>query len=189
MTGSPSSAPRRTEISGPSGHVLPKRLEPPREQHALTPASSAGRYTRMSSSPEMSQKPSRGTRPWVSPNVPECLRQREQWQWLALRNGSVISKRTAPQRQLPCSGSTMAWVYADRREPDGQPDRGTGALLRRGAGADERPRDLRRPPPGGGRRPPAEGARRPAQARPGVALDERRSRGRARGFGASRPGP
>ena len=49
--------------------------------------------------------------PTVEPNAPECLRQREQWQWIARVNGSVTSKRTPPQRQLPPTVSAMAPVY------------------------------------------------------------------------------
>src|ERR671915_1703275 len=104
MLGSPSSAPRRIEISSPSGHHAPKRLEPHTEQNAFT-APPSGRYVRISSSPWSNSKPLRATRACVNPNVPECLRQREQWQWLARRNGIVTRKRTPPQRQPPEIGS------------------------------------------------------------------------------------
>jgi hypothetical protein len=74
----------------------------------------------MSSSPCTSRKPSRGTRPCVSPNVPECLRQREQWQWFARRNGDVSSKRTPPQRQPPVSGSSRdaSGPFLSARRPE-----------------------------------------------------------------------
>src|SRR4051794_30712984 len=58
----------------------------------------------MLSSPASRRNPSRGTRPWADAGLPECLRQREQWQKFARRNAIVISKRTAPPRQLPGSG-------------------------------------------------------------------------------------
>src|SRR3954447_3169749 len=106
MRGSPSSEPNLIAISSPSGHSAPKRLEPQREQNALT-RPFPGRYTLISSPPATSRKPLRGTRPCVPPNAPECLRQREQWQWLRPRQGGVPSKRTPPQRQEPptgCSG-------------------------------------------------------------------------------------
>src|SRR5438270_12727665 len=56
---------------------------------------------RRSSSPERSRNCSRGTRAGVRPKAPECLRQSEQWQWLARRNGSSTSNVTPLQRQLP----------------------------------------------------------------------------------------
>src|SRR6188768_4101209 len=49
--------------------------------------------------------------PTVSPNAPECFRQREQWQWIARVNGRSTSKRTPPHRQLPPSVSAMRRVY------------------------------------------------------------------------------
>jgi hypothetical protein len=49
----------------------------------------------------------------VSPNVPECLRHREQWQWLDRVNGAVTSNRTPPQRQLPRTVSFMNWSIPD----------------------------------------------------------------------------
>src|SRR6185295_5831768 len=63
------------------------------------------------------RKPSRGTRACVPPKVPECLRQREQWQLLACKKGCVTSKRTPPQRQLPVRGSNTLAVYV-RGYPD-----------------------------------------------------------------------
>src|SRR5439155_6445402 len=107
IPGSPSSEPSRIEISSPSGQCAPNRLEPHTEQNALT-APPSGRKTRISSSPASKRNPSRGTRPIVSPKVPECFRQREQWQWFERRNGAATSKRTPPHRQLPRSGSSIA---------------------------------------------------------------------------------
>src|SRR3954447_14680315 len=101
MSGSPSSVPSRTDTSGPSGHVPPNRLEPQCAQNALDIPPPGGRNTRVLSSPATNRNPSRGTRPWAEAELPECLRQREQWQKFARRNGTVISKRTAPHRQLP----------------------------------------------------------------------------------------
>ena len=46
--------------------------------------------------------------PTVSPNAPECLRQREQWQWIARVNGQRHLELTPPQRQLPPTVSAMA---------------------------------------------------------------------------------
>src|SRR6186997_299642 len=56
-----------------------------------------------------------GTWPTLRPNAPECLRQREQWQWIARVNGSVTSNRTPPQRQLPPTVSAMPRVYVGSR--------------------------------------------------------------------------
>src|SRR5437763_821317 len=104
MSGSPSSAPSLTDTSEPSGHVPPNRLEPHCAQNALDMPPSGGRNTRMLSAPATKRNPSRGTRPWAEAELPECLRQREQWQKFARRNGIEISNRTAPQRQLPDNG-------------------------------------------------------------------------------------
>src|SRR6187200_2302879 len=55
--------------------------------------------------------------PTVSPNAPECFRQREQWQWIARVNGRSTSNRTPPQRQLPPTVSAMGSVYDELGEP------------------------------------------------------------------------
>src|SRR6266566_969839 len=101
ICGSSSSEPSRIEISSPSGQRPPNSDEPQTPQKTLTAPPSSGAYARRSSSPESSRNRSRGTRAGVRPKVPECLRQREQWQWLARRKGSSTLKITPPQRQLP----------------------------------------------------------------------------------------
>src|SRR6202022_1420454 len=107
------SVPKRTETSGPSGHVPPKRLEPQRVQKAFA-APCSGPQVRISSSPCSSRNRSRGTRPWVRPFPPECLRQREQWHVFARRNGGSPSYRTEPHRQPPPIALTVR-PSADRR--------------------------------------------------------------------------
>ena len=77
--GSSSSAPSRTDTSGPSGQVPPKRLEPQRSQNAFDIPPS-GRYTLIDPAPASRRKPSRGTRPCAIAAPPDALRQREQWQ-------------------------------------------------------------------------------------------------------------
>src|SRR5687768_16199862 len=91
MPGSPSTVPSRIEISFPSGHIPPKRLEPHTPQKTLTAASGAGRYTTSRSAPETSRKSSRRTRPWVPTAAPLCFRQREQWQCPARRKGPLTT--------------------------------------------------------------------------------------------------
>ena len=63
------------------------------------------------------------------PNVPECLRQKEQWQWFARVNGSSTSKRTPPQRQLP---PTVAISSAAVGLPRGARARRSGSRPRNG---------------------------------------------------------
>src|SRR5207249_8293381 len=117
------------------------------------------------------------TRPCVSPNVPECFLQREQWQWFARRKGNVTSKVTPPQRQLPRTESAIPTKLhfarcvgadlhdADPEDPDRLPLPGRllghqGRAEAAGAGA----------PPGAARaataRPASVGGTPPAAASP-----------------------
>jgi hypothetical protein len=87
--GSPSSAPRRTEISGPSGHGPAEEARAAAGAERLHGAGLGGEYDAdellAGREPEAL---ARDASLRLHRKVPECLRQREQWQWFALRNGS-----------------------------------------------------------------------------------------------------
>src|SRR3981081_3630794 len=66
----------------------------------------------MRSAPWTNRNCSFFTRACVQTAVPECFRQRSQWQWLARRKGGSTSKRTPPQRQLPRTMAALLLLLA-----------------------------------------------------------------------------
>jgi hypothetical protein len=91
----------RTLHVSDSGHPPPNRFEPQTEQNVFAEPS-AGVYGRNNSSPSRIRTASVRVRPLVVPTPPEIRLQFVQWHCETLTNGSAISNRTPPQRQLPC---------------------------------------------------------------------------------------
>ena len=67
---------------------------------------SGGRHVRSSSAPATTSTPSAPSVALVVHIAPLRRRQRWQWQWPAESKGAVTWKRTVPQAQEPCSGSS-----------------------------------------------------------------------------------
>src|SRR5262245_49523630 len=94
----------RTATGLPSA-LLAQRCAPQSEQNAFGEPS-GGSYARIASSPEVTRTDPGTTTAWADAAVPVRRWQRVQWQYVAPVGSSSTSKRTAPQRQPPVSGSS-----------------------------------------------------------------------------------
>ena len=84
------------------------RAEPQSPQKNLAAPPAGGSHERMRSSPCTMVNASGVVRPLTEAAVPVRRWQRVQWQYIEATNGSLTSKRTAPQLQPPVMGRLIS---------------------------------------------------------------------------------